>query len=161
VHLPEDPVIFLDQGIPVGTVWSVVLEDALKNSKILVPVWSPKFFRSPWCMAEWESFELRKAALPACKTPLVYPVKFADGTHFPPAAQNVQCRDLSPWGRTGLAFDQSLDFLDFQEEMDKIAQDLAVHLVDRNFPEHDPTWMVKQPSTAATASLASIALPRM
>ena len=53
--MDRDPKIFIDKTIKTGSSWPDVLKNALKSSRILVSVWSPPYFRSPWCDAEWKS----------------------------------------------------------------------------------------------------------
>ena len=92
--LPQQPRMFIDDGIATGQIWSNELRHALLHSRLLVAVWTPPFFRSPWCMTEWESMLAREAVLAGGRPPrgLVYPIVFSDGDHFAPRAKQTQYR---------------------------------------------------------------------
>lgn len=95
------PRIFIDKDIEEGDHWPSRLENALRRSKYLVAVWSPQYFTSPWCVAEWQSMRQREALLglgtPEAPHGLVCAVVFSDGKTFPPEAQATQRHDLSAW----------------------------------------------------------------
>src|SRR5712691_10059721 len=52
--------IFIDSHIETGTEWPLSLRRELKCSRCLLTVWSPVYFQSEWCIAEFESFRERK-----------------------------------------------------------------------------------------------------
>ena len=53
--------IFFDiEDISVGSRWKTKIINALCSSKCLVGVWSPDYFRSRYCVAEWLTFDMRK-----------------------------------------------------------------------------------------------------
>jgi len=60
-RLPEcmpvdhDTKIFLDLKIETGSAWPDELRHALKMSRCILAVWSPDYFRSEWCLAEWHT----------------------------------------------------------------------------------------------------------
>jgi hypothetical protein len=52
---------FRDQeDIKVGVEWERRLGEALQNSKALICLYSPAYFRSEWCRREWEVFRRRE-----------------------------------------------------------------------------------------------------
>jgi len=100
-------VFFDEKSIETGKVWPDYIRDALLAAKCLLPIWSPQYFHSPWCMAEWKSFLMRERLLadgggPACR--LIFPIKFHDGLWFPEEARRIQQLDLSSFTATTPAF---------------------------------------------------------
>lgn len=95
--------IFWDRDIEVGDIWPEKLRDAVQKSKCLVPVWSPSYFQSAWCLSEWQSFLAREKRF-AVSPRLIAPVKYHDGEHFPEEARRVQWDDFSPYTATVRSF---------------------------------------------------------
>lgn len=159
--LPDDPRIFIDHEIPTGSQWPERLEAALLRSRCLVTVWSPPYFRSEWCMAEWVSMRKREATLKEVngQSPtLIYPIRFADGDHFPPEANNTQqCKDLSEYGHDGEQFRDTPDYLNFQKEMRTVAKEIATIL--ECAPEWQADWPVDRPPAYTT--IPHSRLPRL
>jgi FxsC-like protein len=57
----DEPVGFFDQsGIEPGEEWESVLENALQESKVMVCMYSPKYFESEYCGKEWQVFNMRR-----------------------------------------------------------------------------------------------------
>jgi hypothetical protein len=138
----EEPRIFIDFGLETGTDWPLSLQRALKRSKCLLPILTPEYFRSSWCRSEWESMiererqlELRTESNPLT---LIYPVRFFDGEHFPPEAQQMQWYDLSAWNYPVLSFAQTESFLHFIVAMQNLARELA--RITLAAPEWQPGW---------------------
>jgi hypothetical protein len=124
--------IFVDfDEIETGAAWPAKLREALRKSRCIVAVWSPEYFRSEWCMAEWRTFVERERllGLPADRQRLIYPVVFADGEHFPHDAKETQHRDLKKWNLPHLSFRNSLEFLDFDKEVQAVANELATMIL--------------------------------
>ena len=58
--MAEEPRIFVDvKRIETGTAWPDVLREALLTSRLMVSIWSPRYFRSRWCLAEHRSMRAR------------------------------------------------------------------------------------------------------
>ncbi len=132
-QLPHDPEIFVDTSQPTGVVWPVHLREALLCSRLLVAVWTPPYFRSPWCTAEWKSMLAREDVLKAdgvsLERGLVYPVVFSDGHHFDERAKSTQYRrDLSKFNYSTAVFRESQAFLDFSDVMKSVAEEIEEHL---------------------------------
>ena len=51
---------FIDRSIDGGERWRDELLSAARTCQVFVPLISPKYPRSEWCMREWETFALRK-----------------------------------------------------------------------------------------------------
>ncbi len=149
----EEPEVFLDTEIPNSTHWKNVLLDKLKHSKLLLMVWSPPYFRSQWCQAEWQTFLAREQAIitstqgscPPTHLPCHYNVVFADGDFFPEEAQRHQNEKMHDYALTAPAFKESLKFVDFEERVRAVAQEIARRL--NNIPPFDPTWKVCDPGS--------------
>lgn len=138
---------FLDtKTIPLGSPWPDVLRAGLIGSRCLFAVWSPEYFQSPWCVAEWRSFRARAEELGPAYHSLVVPVSFHDGQHFPEDAQHSQAFDLSRYTATTEAFwatprADELDTIIRVELAAKVAEaiNLAPEDADPNWPVCDPT----------------------
>jgi hypothetical protein len=160
-HLPHEPRVFIDSQIEAGTRWPDVLAHALKRSKAMVAVWTPPYFRSPWCMAEWQSMRERERMLglfcSADPRGLAFPVVFADGRHFPlDVLENRQYRDLKRWNIPQRSFAETAKYSDFNVEMEAFAEYVADKLLNV------PTWrddfpLIYPPPAAPPA----IELPRL
>ena len=147
--------IFCDFKIAEGTNWPAELKARLCRSKILVAVSSADYFRSGWCMAEWQSFRMREARLGLFTDEhpqgLVYPVRYADGKSFHSDAQITQCRkDFSELNYPDEAFRLSVKYLDFDDQVKRMADELLERLCDiprwqSNFPVTEPTPLARPP----------------
>jgi len=141
--------VFIDRDIEEGDYWPERLEQALRHSKYLVAVWSPQYFASQWCVAEWQSMRHREArlglALPQAPHGLVYPVVFSDGKSFPAEAQAVQRQDLSTLNYPNIEFKQTTRYLEFVDRMKSICEGLAAWIDERPAPAFDPDWPIVRP----------------
>ena len=107
--------IFFDtESIETGEQWKHKIRDSLKESSCLVAVWSPDYFHSPWCLAEWQSFVKREHDLKLQTGSLIAPARYHDGEYFPPAAQDTQMTDFSEYTSTMAFFWESKDADEFE-----------------------------------------------
>jgi hypothetical protein len=148
--LGEDPDIFCDQRIEVGSDWPDALAEALNRSCCMLAVWSPRYFRSPWCIAEWETMLAREKQL-GLKTDgspgLVYPVVYSDGDYFPEAANRTQQKiDLREYSYPYPQFRNSEKYLVFHDRVAEIANDLEGWL--RLTPAWSADWISLRPDVA-------------
>ncbi|MFN7926989.1 MAG: toll/interleukin-1 receptor domain-containing protein [Blastocatellia bacterium] len=153
--------IFIDElQIETGATWPLQLQEALKNSRCLVPVWSPEYFGSKWCLAELKSMQKREQLLglrsPQQPQGLIYPVVFSDGENFPKYAQAIQQKDLSQWNIPDVVFRQHLDYIDFVRQIKNLVGELA-RLIRRAPRWAD--WPVEIPR--ATPPRPKVRLPRL
>ena len=58
----ENPAFFDQESIETGDNWDAALLAALQQSRVLVPLYSPAYFRSEYCGKEWQLFQLRREA---------------------------------------------------------------------------------------------------
>lgn len=152
---PSNVQIFVDVTTPIGARWPTHLKTKIKNSKILLPVWSADYFRSPWCMAEWESFRAREALLDR-EGDLIYPLAYTARTYFHPDAKEIQCVDFSALAFTGDAFRGTPDWLKF----DQLVTKSAIDIVDRlqNSPPWRPDFPIVEPAPMPDAVMERVRL---
>lgn len=132
-ELGRDAKFFFDtESIPIGKQWPATLKNGLLNSRCLLCVWSPMYFRSEWCVSEWLTFVQREALI---GTPLIAPASYFDGSTFPERAKNTQCIDFSPFASTMPRFWDTECAVDFEPVLRKFAQALA-NLI-KSAPDHD------------------------
>lgn len=142
------PRVFLDKTMERGVHWPSRLQKALLRSKVMVPVLSPPYFASRWCMAEWESMAAREELLGLANADrpqrLIYPILYSDSDNFP-----MMGREISWWNFKELAtpepvFQESRDYLRFHQEVADFAQDLVAML--GQVPEWRSDWpMIERP----------------
>jgi len=135
VHCARDPVgIFFDRselspaalrfrqgGIEPGDDWKQTLKMALAGSRCLVALCTPEYFRSDWCVIEWETFAQR--ARSTNKTVIV-PVSIHDGISFPQHALDLQLADFTDYWIDRLNEDHAR-YTPFQQEVKRLADRVA------------------------------------
>ncbi|HVV25050.1 MAG TPA: toll/interleukin-1 receptor domain-containing protein [Pseudonocardiaceae bacterium] len=158
-NLDRDVKIFFDESVPGGDAWPLTVRDALRHARILVPVCSPKYFLDEWCLAEWHSMAKREQltgmATPSHPQGLIYPVIFCDSDNFPKYAKDRRMHDLKPWNQPWPQFQDTIAYLDFYRQVERIAVEL-VRLFD-TVPSWRPDWPV---DTADPEPPATPRLPR-
>lgn len=125
-HLDREVRIFCDyQSISLGSKWSDVLKRGVQCSRCIVPIWATPYFRSVYCLAEWQSFAKRKAdvVLPICFSNPKETLKL-----FPAEAQSVQHEDFHQHAYWGEGFTKSEKYLAFLDDVRKFAAKVAVAL---------------------------------
>lgn len=163
-EMADEPRIFVDWNQDPGLSWPDNLERALLRSKVMVAVFSPPYFRSEWCRAEWESMLARHEALGygTADHPrhLVLPVRFADGQHYPPEARAWQQRDFTPWNKPlpYETYSRSKDYEHFYAAVQQLAVDVAKRIEEA--PPWDPAWKAVRPELDPK-SLPPGPLPRL
>lgn len=140
----REPRVFLDEvSIEVGSHWPSLLEEALRTTRCLLPIWSPAYFQSPWCRAEWQSFLAREQTLGRETGSLIVPIRFHDGEWFPEEAQAVQQLDVSALTATTKAFWKTKRADELDQLLRGFAWDLARAV--KSAPAFDPSWPVITP----------------
>ena len=147
-QLDRPPQVFVDTQMEVGAHWPEELAEALRASRVLLAVWSPPYFTSSWCVAEWQSMLAREKGLGIQGSGehhrLVYPVLFSDGASFPMEALEVQsCLDLSLYGFPYPQFRLTEAYLEFHDKVRGIAIDLVKRFASA--PPWEPDWPVLRP----------------
>jgi hypothetical protein len=141
-----EPRIFIDEGIEVGTPWGEQLETALQRTHLLLPIFSPPYFTSAWCLAEWETMRARELMLreSGWTTPLTYPIRYSDGDRFPVEARDLEQETcFKEYKFPYKQFAESQRYLDFHEAVSKLAERLAGRLDDP--PPWRADWPVRRP----------------
>jgi hypothetical protein len=148
-QLPYQAKVFIDEemGEEPGVQWPGRLRRALLGSKCLVAVWSPSYFRSGWCVAEWKTMEAREQQLGigpgADPSRLVVPVRFNDGEHFPDDATTRQWKDLSRWNIPHPHYKDTIEYIEFDRQMQDLTRDIAVLV--QSAPAWEDGWPVLLP----------------
>ena len=108
--------IFFDtEEIQTGTRWRQKLAEALRQSRCIVCVWSPLYFRSKWCVSEWMTFVRREDL---AKRELVASASFCDGKSFPKAALDTTWVDFSEFASTFPTFWNTEPAVTFEKGFD-------------------------------------------
>lgn len=142
--LGEEAKIFIDQNnIHAGEAWPESLKKALSESKCMVAVWSPLYFKSPWCQKECAVMLYREKRL-GFRTPnnpkgLIFPITLNDGDRFPEFAKTIQGPNWCEFARVGEGFRKTERYVEFQDKLEKWVLDLAP--VVKNPPPWDPNWI--------------------
>jgi TIR domain len=158
----EIPRVFVDtDGIETGDSYPKRLRRELLRSAFLVPVWSPSYFESGWCVAELRSMMAREQALQMRTDDnpegLVLAVKFQKGDYVPDYASEIQCRDYSEWALTAPAFRNSPLYLDFQADVKAFTALIAERLGQA--PPWQSDWPIETPDVNGGPSNPT--LPRL
>ena len=151
-HTPPDYniSIFIDRDeIRPGESWSIDIEEALRQSRYLLPIWSPDYFRSDWCKAELHTMLKREEMLGFRQgrnaRGLIYPVVFKGAQHIPSAyTRMMQYRDLSNWGNPWPAFRGTSEFSLFSNEVERICDDLWSYIPKAPVWQED--WPIVTPN---------------
>jgi len=153
--------IFVDwDGIETGSAWPEKLQHALKRSRCLLPIWSPEYFRSTWCLAEWRTMMEREKLLGMrtieLSEGLIYPVTYFDGEHFPQEARTCQQKDLCRWNTPHSIFSDTPGYVEFDRQVQLLVQELA-RMVQRAPDWQD--WPVVVPENSPDQGV--VRLPRL
>ena len=138
----EEARIFFDkETIEIGSLWPDTLRKGLKLSKCLLCIWTPEYFRSKWCRTEWRSFEARDKQFNLNATySLIYPIRFADGEHYPQAAKDRQALDVRNFNATLDAFWQTAKAVELEDQIKILAKKLALAIGD--VPDYDDNFPI-------------------
>ena len=152
--------IFIDwDEIEIGAAWPAKLRQALKQSRCVLAVWSPEYFRSDWCLAEWRTLMERERLLglgtEQQSEGLIYPVVFADGEHFPQEAQSTQSRDLRQWNTPHPVFRDTADYVQFDKQVQLLVNELAAMI------HRAPAWQDWPVITPEAKPQVTVKLPRL
>lgn len=143
-----DPRIFIDEdSIEPGAPWPVALEDALRRSRCLLGVWSPDYFTSDWCLAEFHTMLRRQQATGAT---IVVPLQFSDGDFYPDEARALEWITVEPynWMRSR----SRANTRGFVRTVQNVCQRVAE--VVRTAPAWDARWQVVKPTAAAAPAFS-------
>jgi hypothetical protein len=153
----DDVRLFCDEDMPDGANLPEQLKLSIRRSALLLTVWSADYFRSAWCMAEWQSFRERETMLGMFNATnpqgLVYPIRYADGDNYHSDAKPTLCKkDFSDLNYVGEAFIGSPEYLQFEGLVKQMAQDLAARL--DALPPWNEAFPVVEPPPMRPARIA-------
>lgn len=121
--LDFSPKIFVDtKGLAPGVFFNEDLFINLVQSKCIVSIWSPPYFRkSDWCIIEFLTMKYRQETLklgPLTKPKsLIWPVLYREINPMPDIAAGLQYVDYRDFNVVGDAFFRTEMYLEFQEKM--------------------------------------------
>jgi len=143
-QIAPTPRVFVDKTMPRGVHWPAKLQKALGRSKIMIPLFTPLYFESKWCMAEWESMRARERLLGLassdCPQSLVYPILYSDSDNFPEEAKKLSRWDFKELATPEPVFQESRDWILFHRKVTELAEDLVGLL--QQVPEWRSDWPV-------------------
>ena len=149
-EMADEPQVFWYKEQGTGVDWKENLKKVLSCSRILVAILSPHYFRSEWCMAEFESIIEREKKLGFKELErtegLIYPVLFSDGDCFRSIGRVKYWKDLSKWRYHWPQFRDTEIYLEFDKEMRNVGKELKKQI------EVVPQWsmdfpVIEQPKT--------------
>jgi len=139
--------IFIDMQIETGVSWPIRLKEALRTSRCLLPIWSPQYFRSKWCLAELHTMLEREKILGMRKdhnwSGIIYPVVFKSACLIPPEYRTIQREDLSHLGICASSFRDSPLFQDLETGIQQICDNLRPMILGA--PDWQDNWPIITP----------------
>jgi len=163
--LGQPPRIFLYTEQENGLAWTANIVRSLQRSRYLVAVWGPTYFRSAWCLAEWESIRRREQLLGMRTVDdprgLIYPIIYVDGANLPEEALTIYSNstaNLSDWAVPMPQFKDTPGFVLFYVAMRGVANELRDLLPQA--PPWQKDWPVVTPDENGSRKPPSVK-PRM
>ena len=148
--LNRDVNLFVDESeILSGEAWSERIKGALIQSRCLIPILSPTYFRSEWCYCEYNAFREREKRLGYGTTHnsggLMVPVRIFDGEHFPDFAKKIQSFNCIDFFGTPEIFNKTPEYHKFERLMMKWVQKDLVECINNAPPWSDKfeMWVEK------------------
>lgn len=135
----EGKIFFDTADLATGDRWPERISEALRRAKCLICVWSPNYFRSKWCVSEWQTFIAREQRIGGGLS-LIVPATYHDGESFPAAAKAYQTADFRPYASTMPFFWETEDAFKFEKVLKTFALDLAKKMAA--CPPFDPAFPV-------------------
>ena len=130
--------VFIDrEEIKSGNVWNYKILDALTNSKILVPIYCPKYFESEWCLLELWSFIYRQRKL-NYNEGLICPIQLCDGKRNHKYAEDFQIEDFGGYYNTCSAFSLQPAYYNFENCTFEFAKNIEAKLDE--IPSRNEEW---------------------
>lgn len=161
-ELPYVPKIFCEKNTIKGEKRNDRSRDALKCSRMLLPVLTTPYFGCPFCIAELDTILAREECLGLggikLTGGLIYPVKFSDGDYFREDIRRIEQRNMKKWALHADAFKETRMYVGFQSEVQHIAEDVV--LMIKKSPPFDPTWPVIEPGNRLSHPAESMEVPR-
>ncbi|RZQ63379.1 toll/interleukin-1 receptor domain-containing protein [Amycolatopsis suaedae] len=141
------PKVYVDRSMPRGVHWPSHLQQAIRHSKIILPLLTPNYFESNWCMAELRSMQERQKALGlgTVERPqtLIHPVLYSDSDNFPDEGREYSWWDFKAYANPEPPFQVSPAFSDFHFKVVELAKELVELL--KQVPDWRDDWPVVDP----------------
>lgn len=136
--------IFFDQDtIETGSNWPEQLRLGVKKSRCMVGIWSPEYFRSRWCVAEWRSFYERQLLINNHTYRIILPVRFHDGDSFPKEARALQSYDVRKYTSLSPAFWETARAVEIEDKLKLLCVDIAKSV--KHAPKYNSSWPTPEP----------------
>lgn len=146
VELLGWPKVFFDyKDLQAGDVLKVELRDALLSSRILIPVWSPAYFFSRWCVSELQAFRAQQHGV-------VVPVLFANRGGLPDEFRDdVLMADFTEYAFTARGWRKTSSYVQFEKRVQDLAATVAKRLTMAKtsrppFPDLLPSLLAVAPA---------------
>lgn len=127
-----------DREILSGANWERTILSSLLKSRIMVPVLSPSYFMSEWCMREFQVMHYRQIQLGYMTNDnpsgIIVPLTINDGDYFPECVKSIQILDCKNYFRVGDGFKATPRFVELQDKLLRWADEVA-HAINIA-----PTW---------------------
>lgn len=141
-ELDWEPRIFFDEcEVEQGSWWDMDLAIKLSQSRVLVPLFSRKYFQSDWCVTELSLMRKRENDL-GLRTEndrrvLIKPAIIHDGNKFPAEAKRLQGKRLTCCTSVRMAPNSPK-----QEELDLLIQNWVPTIAKaiENVPAYNKDW---------------------
>ncbi len=136
--------IFFDKDtIETGANWPDVLRNSVKKSRCMVGIWSPAYFQSKWCVAEWQSFYQRQLSLTNHAHNIILPMRFHDGEKFPGEAKKIQSIDVRKYTFISPSFWETKKAVELEDLIKQLCCNIAKSV--ENAPAYNPSWPTPEP----------------
>jgi hypothetical protein len=126
--------VFLDvRTVRPGMAVDQTVQDALRDSKVLLAVFSPQYFDSGWCLTEFHTMLDRQNST---GQHIIYPLAVWDGNKYSADARNLNPLDYNKWG----TLDRGMRRKRWNDTVRDLVKELETLIL--NSPQHDPTWTI-------------------
>jgi hypothetical protein len=144
LEIGQDPKIYIDSQIEVGSEWPNSLGEALSKSKVIIPLWSITYMESEWCKCEI-SHMLEREIKTGLKSQnnnsgLIFPTIIHDGETLPVQLSIIQKIEIQEY------------YVPFMDKNSSSAEELYRKLVPfgksvaksiKNAPQFQSQWSIE------------------
>jgi len=127
--------VFLDEReVRPGMHVETSVHEALRDSRILLAVFSPQYFESGWCLTEFHTMLKRQKAT---GRRVIYPLAVWDGDKYAPEARALAPLDYNKWG----TLERGMTRKRWTDTVKALVKELEPLVLGS--PAHDPAWNVE------------------
>lgn len=148
---PDAKIFFDTEDIQTGDRWKEKIGRQLQQSKCIICIWSPLYFRSRYCVSEWQTFLQREGLY---GRDLVVPASYHDGESFPGDALARQIADFSNYALTIPRFWDTQLAVEFESKIKAFAHALADKI--KRAPPYDETFPLAETPVDQVATESTI-----